>query len=153
MFELLPPQRAALQEQGLLDQASRAIVVELPTSGGKTVLAEFRIFQALNQFDPDKGWVAYVAPTRALVSQITRRLRSDLSPIGVRVEQLTAAVEVDSFEQELLNEQGDTKRFHVLVTTPEKLQLVIRNKAVNRPGVGCTRRGTQHRRRRTRPQS
>ena len=75
LFELLPPQRAALREGGLLDAASQAIVVELPTSGGKTALAEFRIVQALNQFSDDNGWVAYVAPTRALVSQIARRLR------------------------------------------------------------------------------
>ena len=71
MFELLPPQRAALLEQGLLDQAKTAIVIDLPTSGGKTLLAQFRILQALNQFDAEKGWVAYVAPTRALCAQIT----------------------------------------------------------------------------------
>ena len=39
MFELLPPQRTALQEQGLLDQAATAVVVDIPTSGGKTLLA------------------------------------------------------------------------------------------------------------------
>ena len=72
MFELLPPQRAALQEQGLLDVAATAIVVDLPTSGGKTLLAQFRMLQALNQFDTEKGWIAYVAPTRALTAQITR---------------------------------------------------------------------------------
>ncbi len=55
MFELLPPQRAALQDQGLLYQAHPAIVVDTPTSGGKTVLAEFRMLQALNQFDREKG--------------------------------------------------------------------------------------------------
>ena len=42
MFELLPPQRAALLEQGLLDQAKTAIVVDMPTSGGKTLLAQLR---------------------------------------------------------------------------------------------------------------
>lgn len=131
MFELLPPQRAALVEHGLLDQAKTAIVVDLPTSGGKTLLAQFRILQALNQFDVDKGWVAYVAPTRALSAQITRTLRRDFNPIGVRIEQLTAAVEIDAFEEELLN---DTETpFHVLVATPEKLSLVIRNKKIERP--------------------
>ena len=44
MFELLPPQRAALLEQGLLDPEKTAIVVDMPTSGGKTLLAQFRIF-------------------------------------------------------------------------------------------------------------
>ena len=128
MFELLPPQRAALLEQGLLDQAKTAIVVDMPTSGGKTLLAQFRILQALNQFDADSGWIAYVAPTRALSAQITRRLRKDFEPIGVRVEQLTAAVEIDAFEEEIL--AGSDQPFHVLVATPEKLSFVIRNKKV-----------------------
>ena len=131
MFELLPPQRAALLEQGLLDQAKTAIVVDMPTSGGKTLLAQFRILQALNQFRPHQGWVVYVAPTRALSAQITRRLRSDFDPIGLRVEQLTAAVEVDAFEEELLADENQP--FDVLVATPEKLSLVIRNKKVDRP--------------------
>jgi replicative superfamily II helicase len=130
LFELLPPQRAALQEQGLLDQASRAVIVDLPTSGGKTQLAQFRILQALNQFEQDDGWVAYVAPTRALVSQLTRRLREDFEPLGIHVEPLTGAVEIDAFEDALLGEQ---KSFQVLIATPEKLQLVMRNKKVARP--------------------
>lgn len=133
LFELLPPQRIALQEQGLLDQASRAIVVDLPTSGGKTVLAQFRILQALNQFDAERGWVAYAAPTRALVSQITRRLRSDFGPIGIRVEQLTAAVDIDAFEEAILGAGDDNQQFHVLVATPEKLHLVLRNRKIARP--------------------
>lgn len=136
LFELLPPQRAAIQEQGLLDQAATAIVVDMPTSGGKTLLAQFRILQALNQFDHDefgKGWVAYVAPTRALTAQITRRLRRDFEPIGVKVEQLTGAVEIDAFEEDLLVKSDTGGAFDVLVATPEKLQLIIRNKKVTRP--------------------
>lgn len=133
MFELLPPQRAALQEQGLLDVASRAVIVDLPTSGGKTTLAQFRMLQALNQFDADKGWVAYVAPTRALVAQLTRRLREDFGPLNIRVEQLSGAIEIDSFEEAMLTSQTDVVPFHILVSTPEKLQLVIRNKEISRP--------------------
>ena len=136
LFELLPPQRAAIQEQGLLDLAATAVVVDMPTSGGKTLLAQFRILQALNQFDHDesgKGWVAYVAPTRALTAQITRRLRRDFEPIGVNVEQLTGAVEIDAFEEDLLVKSDIDGAFDVLVATPEKLQLIIRNKKVTRP--------------------
>ena len=131
MVELLPPQRSALLEEGLLDQAKTAIVIDMPTSGGKTLLAQFRILQALNQFDQDHGWVAYVAPTRALVSQIARRLRRDFEPIGIRVEQLTGAIDIDAFEEDLLS--GNVNAFNVLVATPEKLSLVVRNKKVQRP--------------------
>lgn len=131
MFELLPPQRAALLEKGLLDQAKTAIVIDMPTSGGKTLLAQFRMLQALNQFNAEKGWVAYVAPTRALSAQITRRLRKDFEPIGLRVEQLTAAIDVDAFEERLLTDAQHP--FDILVATPEKLSLVIRNKKITRP--------------------
>jgi DEAD/DEAH box helicase len=131
MFEMLPPQRIAIQEQGLLDPASAAVVVDLPTSSGKTVLAEFKIVQAVNQFKHDHGWVAYVAPTRALVAQITRRLRKDLGPGGIRVEELTAAVEIDEIEASMLSESE--AMFDVLVATPEKLSLIIRAGAVARP--------------------
>ena len=136
LFELLPPQRAAIQECGFLDQAATAIVVDMPTSGGKTLLAQFRILQAINQFDYDKfgkGWVAYVAPTKALTAQITRTLRRDFDPIGIKVEQLTGAIEVDAFEEDILAQTKRENAFDVLVATPEKLQLVIRNNKVKRP--------------------
>ncbi len=134
LFELLPPQRAAVAEQGLLDPAQRAIVVDLPTSGGKTMLAELRILQALNQFSERRGWVAYVAPTRALVNQLTRRLRADLGPIGIEVEQLSSSVEIDSFEASLLSASEDeTHDFDVLVVTPEKLDLIVRSATLERP--------------------
>lgn len=130
LFEMLPPQKAAIREQGLLDQAATSIAVEMPTSGGKTLLAEFKLLQALNQFDSEKGWVAYVAPTKALVSQITRRLRKDFDT-RIRVEQLSAAIEIDSYENDLL--QSQERSFDVIVATPEKLNLVIKNSKVSRP--------------------
>lgn len=133
MFELLPPQQAALVDQGLLNVAKTAIVVEMPTSGGKTLLAQFKILQTLNQFADTDGWVAYVVPTRALSAQITRQLRRDFEPIGVKVEQLTGAVDIDSFEEAMLAKTDGKSAFDVLIATPEKLQLVIRNKKVPRP--------------------
>ena len=58
-------------------------------------------------------------------------IKAAATSIGLRVEQLTAAVEVDAFEEELL---VDTDRpFDILVATPEKLSLVIRNRKVERP--------------------
>ncbi|MCY4672257.1 MAG: DEAD/DEAH box helicase [Bacteroidetes bacterium] len=81
LFEMLPPQRRTLREQGLLGSGHRSVVVSLPTSSGKTFIAEFRILQALNQFDYEQGWGAYLAPTRTLVNQLTIRLRSDFAKI------------------------------------------------------------------------
>lgn len=126
LFEVLPPQRHALRERGLLGSATRSIVVSLPTSSGKTLIAQFRMLQALNQFDREQGWVAYLAPTRTLVNQMTRRLREDFSPLGISVERVSPALEVDSLETSLLTDREQDSQFRVLVTTPEKLDLLIR---------------------------
>jgi superfamily II DNA/RNA helicase len=126
LFEVLPPQRHALREKGLLGSSSRAVVVSLPTSSGKTLIAQFRMLQALNQFERDQGWVAYLVPTRALVNQVTRRLRRDFGPLGISVERVSPALEVDGLEADLLREQDEAARFRVLVTTPEKLDLLLR---------------------------
>ncbi len=122
IFELLYPQRETILAGGLLDQARNAMVINLPTSGGKTLLAEFKIIQAMGP--PGGGSiVAYTAPTRALVNQIAAKLRRDLEPVGLRVEKMSGAVEIDGFEDGMLS----VRSFDVLVTTPEKLLLLIRN--------------------------
>ena len=126
IFEMLPPQRRTLREEGLLGSAHRSVVVSLPTSSGKTLIAQFRILQALNQFDRDRGWVAYVAPTRALVNQLTLRMRRDYAGLGINVEKVSPALEVDGLEADMLSETSPASQFRILVTTPEKLDLMLR---------------------------
>ena len=124
IFELLYPQRSTIQNQGFLDPTHTAIVVNLPTSSGKTIMAEFRILQAINTSSTNSK-IVYVVPTRALVNQITARLRRnlDIHPLNIKIEKMSGALEIDRFENKLMSE----KTFNVLVTTPEKLQLLIRH--------------------------
>jgi hypothetical protein len=126
LFDVLPPQRRALAEQGLLGSSRRAVVVSLPTSSGKTLIAQFRMLQALNQFEDRKGWVAYLAPSRALVNQITRQLRRDFGPLGLVVERISPAMEIDEIEEKVLKESRDDSQFRILVATPEKFDLMLR---------------------------
>lgn len=126
IFEMLPPQRRTLREAGLLGSGHRSVVVNLPTSSGKTLIAEFRILQALNQFNQERGWVAYLAPTRALVGQVCNRLRHDFASLGIVVERVSPALEIDGLEAGLLTERDSESQFRVLVTTPEKLDLMLR---------------------------
>ncbi|QJD79067.1 DEAD/DEAH box helicase [Spirosoma rhododendri] len=126
IFELLYPQREAILKGRLLDDAYDAIVVNLPTSSGKTLIAEYRILKAINQFSEQGGWVAYVVPTRALVNQIATQLKRDLQPVGIKVEKLSGALDIDGFEDSLLTEDTNHRQFDVLVTTYEKLQILIR---------------------------
>jgi len=126
IFDVLPPQRRTLAEKGLLSSSRRAVVVSLPTSSGKTLIAQFRILQALNQFDHEQGWVAYLAPTRTLVNQVSSQLRRDFAPLNIQVERVSPALEVDNIEMGLLQEHDRNQAFRVLVTTPEKLDLILR---------------------------
>lgn len=150
LLELLYPQREAILNQGLLDPAHSAIVVNLPTSSGKTLVAEFKILQSLNQFE--NAWVAYVAPTKALVNQITAQLKMDLgrAPLSLRVESMSGAIEIDTYEEAIINNNS----FDILVTTPEKMNLLIRRgieDSMGRPlalavideahNIGSSRRG------------
>ena len=126
IYELLYPQRRALVEEGLLNPAHKAIVVNMPTSSGKTAIAEFRILQALNQFADLGGWVVYVAPTRALVNQIYAKLKRDFDPIGIKIEKLSGALDLDVYEENLIEKETKERLFDVLVATPEKLNFLIR---------------------------
>lgn len=119
LLELWPSQRAALSSS-LLDPAKRAVVVEMPTSAGKTLLAEFAIVQAFAMYPGRR--VAYVVPTRALVNQVTRRLRHDFAPLGLTVEAAVPVLDLDATEDAFLRQP-----FDILVVTPEKLDLLIRS--------------------------
>lgn len=135
VFELMYPQRESIIRGELLNPAHRAIVVNLPTSSGKTMIAEYRILQALNQFKSENGpsgWVAYVVPTKALVNQIYIQLTKDLGSIGVQVEKACGAIELDGFEQHLVERNGNRTEFDILVTTYEKMNLLVRQ------GLGTT---------------
>jgi replicative superfamily II helicase len=132
LFELLYPQKESILEGELLNPAHRAIVVNLPTSSGKTLIAEYRILQALNQFRSQGGWVAYVVPTKALVNQINNQLKRDLGNIGLRIEKASGAIELDGFEQYLIEDSGNQTTFDILITTYEKMNLLVRQ------GLGTT---------------
>lgn len=117
-LELWPSQVEAMT-QNLLDAYRRAVVVQMPTSAGKTLLAKFSIVQTL-ALNPDAR-IAYVVPTRVLVNQITDELRSDLGPLSYTVEQAIPVIDLDPTEDLFLSSLPN-----VLVTTPEKLDLLVR---------------------------
>lgn len=118
IIELLPSQQKAL-EQDPFSLVKRSIVISMPTSAGKTLMAEFSIIQAIS--GSDKSKVIYLVPTRALVNQITLNLRRKFSQMNIIVESAVPVFELDSIENKLLK-----KDFNVLVSTPEKLDLLIK---------------------------
>jgi helicase len=114
--ELWPSQIIALQN-GLLDSESSK-VIKMPTSAGKTRIAEMAIVHALVS-NPGAKCI-YIAPFRALVAELEQNFLNILSDLGYRVSTITGTFESDDF-QDLLFRETD-----VLITTPEKLDLLLR---------------------------
>lgn len=114
IVEFWPAQSRAIEE-GLLS-SNESYVVQMPTSAGKTFIAELAIASALTQ---DKRCL-YIAPYRALVSEVERKLADTLGSIGYFVSTLVGGFEFDAF-QDYLSSVAD-----VLVTTPEKAELLLR---------------------------
>jgi hypothetical protein len=106
-----------------LEAADRALapdddlVVALPTSAGKTRIAELCILRTL----ASGRRVVYVTPLRALSAQIERDLGETFRPLGVTVSTLygSAGIEIEDSEA-LRNSQ-------IVVSTPEKLDFALRN--------------------------
>ncbi|MCY4474604.1 MAG: DEAD/DEAH box helicase [Chloroflexi bacterium] len=116
-----PPTIALWPSQ--IDAARRAtdqldnLVVALPTSAGKTLIAQLCILRAMAA----NRRVIYVTPLRALSAQIERDLAGAFLPLGFTVSSLYNAVDIDSGDGETLR-QG-----HIVVCTPEKLSFALRN--------------------------
>lgn len=119
VFSLLPSQQDALK-QSLLDPTRIAVILQMPTSAGKTLLAEFAIAQTFDAYR-DGTRVVYLTPTRALATQVRRTLTQDLGPLGISVSAAGSAFEEDPYELQLLKEADG-----VVVATPEKLDLLLR---------------------------
>ena len=118
IFALWPPQIHALEREFL---TTDHVGLSMPTSSGKTLLAEMKIASEINK-DP-AGLVFYVVPLNALARQIGRDLqeRLKLAPLRYNIKVLTGTYEIED------SDLAATRKENVIVTTPEKLDSLLRN--------------------------
>ena len=89
-----------------------------PTGAGKTHIALLAIAREMLQASPGRRWrCIYVAPMKALAGELVRKFTRRLSPLGVRVLEYTGDVR---------RTRRQAAEAHVLVTTPEKWDVVTR---------------------------
>ncbi len=93
------------------------LVVALPTSAGKTRIAELCILRAL----AEAKRAIYITPLRALSAQIEGDLGETFIPLGVSVTSLYGAAGVEAGDNETL------RTGNIVVATPEKLDFALRN--------------------------
>lgn len=102
------------------------LVVALPTSAGKTRIAELCILRTL----ADGKRVIYVTPLRALSAQIEHGLARMFRPLGATVTSVYGASGVAHSDLETL------KSAKIVVATPEKLDFAIRQEPAVIDDVG-----------------
>jgi len=123
VVQVWPSQRNVLDARPL-DVPSPNLTVTMPTSAGKTHLAEWAIIHALSdrrRGDDSSTLAVHVVPSRALAGEIERNLSRSLGAVGLRVSGLFGGSEHVQYELRLI----DT--IDVLVVTGEKLELLMRN--------------------------
>ena len=98
-------------------QDVRDLVVALPTSAGKTRIAELSILACLAQ----NRRTVYVTPLRALSAQTEQVLARTFSPLGIRVSSLYGSMGVSDVDEDTLRSSG------IVVATPEKLDFALRS--------------------------
>lgn len=112
--ELWPSQREAAQRS---TDVTDDLVVSLPTSAGKTRVAEIAALMTLSS----ARRVLIVTPLRALSAQTERSFRKTFAPLGFSVSSLYGASGLSSGDEDALRTR------EIIIATPEKLDFALRS--------------------------
>ena len=93
------------------------LVVSLPTSAGKTRIAELCILRCL----AGGRRVIFVTPLRALSAQTEATLQRTFGPLGKTISALYGSIGVSGVDEDAIRERD------IVVATPEKLDFALRN--------------------------
>ena len=119
VLTLWPPQRELLARSGMnpLDPATRRLLLAIPTSAGKTLLAQLII---CTHVATRPGGVCYVTPLRSLGREMRQALSGRLRVLNRELSEDSDLFDILSFSQDSTD---------VEVTTPERLMHLLRHDA------------------------
>lgn len=112
--ELWPSQREAARRS---TDVTDDLVVALPTSAGKTRVAEIAALMTLSS----ARRVLIVTPLRALSAQTERSFRKTFAPLGFSVSSLYGASGLSTGDEDALRTR------EIIIATPEKLDFALRS--------------------------
>ncbi|XP_056902456.1 activating signal cointegrator 1 complex subunit 3 isoform X2 [Takifugu flavidus] len=100
------------------------LLICAPTGAGKTNIAMLTVLHEIRQhlqpggvIKKDEFKIVYVAPMKALAAEMTNYFSKRLEPLGITVKELTGDMQLT---------KGEIQRTQMLVTTPEKWDVVTR---------------------------
>lgn len=114
--ELFLSQRAVLPQ--LFSAEQSGIIVSIPTSSGKTRIAEMAILNAL--ISNPEGKILYIAPFRSLAYEIENSFGDLFATANIRVSHLYGGSLFTSLDVEELSEAS------IVIATPEKVKAIFR---------------------------
>lgn len=119
IIELWPSQVKALTR--VIEEERGSYCLKMPTSSGKTRIAELTILQFLLDYEnePDAKCI-YIAPFRSLAVEIEVSLRKSFRRLNVTVSELYGGFELSPIERFLVDQT------RILVATPEKFDAYLR---------------------------
>ncbi len=113
-IDLWPSQREAA---GRSVNDNDDLVVSLPTSAGKTRIAELCILRCL----AGGKRVVFITPLRALSAQTEATLSRTFGPLGKTISMLYGSIGVSGMDEDAIRQRD------IVVATPEKLDFALRN--------------------------
>ena len=126
--ELWESQIKALRA-GLLSDSNRGLAIRMPTSAGKTRIAELAILDTLSRVP--KPQAVYVAPFNALADEVETAMSGIFADLGFRVSSVLGNYyDIDDLEDSLVDSSD------LLIITPEKLTLLLRTRPQHFQNVG-----------------
>ncbi|MBU2062664.1 MAG: DEAD/DEAH box helicase, partial [Bacteroidetes bacterium] len=116
IYELFITQRNSLQK--VLNEENTGCVVSIPTSSGKTRIAEIAILDCITKNERSK--VLYIAPFRSLAFEIENSLDEIFHSIGITVSHLYGGSLFSKLDEKVIDESD------VIIATPEKAKAMLR---------------------------
>lgn len=115
VVELFKSQRECIQQS---ERYTGGFIVGMPTSSGKTKVAEISLVKTLSQYP--EALCIYLAPFRSLANEIELSLSSALGAIGYTVSHLYGSTQATQLDRRTVSEAN------VIIATPEKIKSILR---------------------------
>jgi len=116
IYELFITQRKSLSK--VLNPEDNGCIITIPTSSGKTRIAEIAILDCMIKHPENK--ILYIAPFRSLAFEIENTLEKILSNIGITLSHLYGGSLFSRLDEKIIEESN------VIIATPEKAKAILR---------------------------
>lgn len=116
IYELFITQRKSLSK--VLNYSNQGCIVTIPTSSGKTRIAEIAMLHCIKT-DP-RHKVLYIAPFRSLAFEIENSLEKIFSGLGINISHLYGGALYNKLDEMMIDDSN------IIIATPEKAKAILR---------------------------